>query len=272
MRFAYLIQAHDDIAHLAALIARLCPPGGPDRAFLHLDRKSALMGEARVLAQANPALHIVAPTAVHWGHISQVEATRRLLRAACAQPFDLIHLLSGADWPLATRDTIAAQAGDRCWIEARPGEQAERMDVFRLDTRWLRPDGNRPFDWYRARLLKALSHRLPRRTSLPWGPWHKGSQWWSLPGDVCAVVLAELDRGFASGRLRATVCADEHAIQTIVARHFPQRIAGNRRFILWDGPGASPRWLNAADHAAAQASNAWFARKVSSRHATFLQA
>lgn len=273
MRFAYLVLAHENAGQLAALIARLCPPGSPDRVFLHIDRKSALTNELQALAATTPALRLVTPAvSVHWGHISQVQATRSLLRAALAEGFDLAHLLSGTDWPVTPRERIAAEAADRCWIEATPGEQAERMAVFRLDSLWLRPDGSRPFDWYRARLLKALSHRLPRRTSQPWGPWHKGSQWWSLPSAVCATVLAELDRGFAMGRFRATVCADEHAIQTIVAHHFPDRISGNRRFIQWDALSASPRLLTAADWPAAQASGAWFARKVSTRHDPFFLA
>jgi len=273
MRFAYLILAHDNPAQLAALLARLCPPGTADRAYLHIDRKSPLSREAQTLAQTNPAVQLITPAvSVHWGHISQVEATRRLMRAALHDGFDLAHLLSGADWPVATRDRIAAQAGDRCWIEAVPGLQAERMNTYRLDTLHLRPDGKNLFDWYRARTLKLLSRPLPRRTSLPWGPWHKGATWWSLPHDVCAKVLSELDKGFASGRLRATVCADEHVIQTIVAHHFADRVAGHRRFILWDGALASPRLLNAADWPAAQASDAWFARKLSTLHDPFFLA
>jgi hypothetical protein len=270
MRFAYLILAHENMAQLQALTRRLCPPGSPHRAYLHIDRKSPLAGEAHKLSEANPALRVIAPsTAVHWGHVSQVEATRRLLRAALSDGFNLAHLISGADWPVASLGQIAAQAGDRCWIEAVPDVAAGRMDRFRLDSQWLRPDATRPFDWYRSRVLKEISHRLPRRTSLPWGPWHKGSQWWSLPHDVCTKVLAELDKGFASGRLRATVCPDEHAVQTIVAHHFADRIAGHRRFIIWSGASASPRLLGSTDWPAAIASQAWFARKLSASHDPF---
>lgn len=270
MRFAYLILAHENAAQLQALARRLCPPGSTDRIYLHIDRKSALTREAHKLGEANPAVHIVTPAAaVHWGHISQLEATRRLLRAALRDGFDLAHLISGADWPVAPAAQIAAEAGDRCWIEAILDAAAGRMDRLRLDSLWLRPDASRPFDWYRSRVLKEISHRLPRRSSLPWGPWHKGSQWWSLPGDVCAKVLEELDKGFASGRLRATVCADEHAIQTIVAHHFADRIAGHRRFIVWNGASASPRLLDAQDWPAALASRAWFARKLSCAHDPF---
>ena len=264
MRFAYLILAHDSPAQLAALAARLCPADSPDIAVLHIDAKSPLAGEAGALAAANPAIRLVErPVAVRWGHASMVEAMRRLLRTALAEGFTHAHLLSGSDWPVAPRPQIAAEIGDRCWIEAVPGVQAERMAIRRYDARWLRPDPTHLFDWYRARLLKDISFRLPPRTKLPWGPWHKGSQWWSLPREVCAAVLHELDEGFAGGHFDFTVCADEHAIQTIAAHLFPDRVIHHRYFLRWHEGAASPAWLTAADWPAAQASGAWFARKLS---------
>ena len=268
MRFAYLILAHDGPAQVAALVERLCPAGSPDIAVLHIDAKSPLAREAGALAAANPAIRLVErPVAVRWGHASMVEAMRRLLRTALAEGFTHAHLLSGSDWPVAPRAQITAEIGDRCWIEAVPGVQAERMERCRLDSRWLRPDPTRLFDWYRARLLREISARLPHRTSQPasqpWGPWHKGSQWWSLPHDVCAAVLRELDKGFAEGHFRFTVCADEHAIQTIAAHLFPDRITHHRHFLRWPEGASSPAWLTAADWPAAEASGAWFARKLS---------
>lgn len=266
-RFAWLVLAHADAAQLSALIDRIAPPGGPDFAVVHLDAKSPLWRESRgAFLAARPNVHLVAnPVAVHWGHASQVAAIRLLLAEALRHPFTHAHLVSGADWPLVPRaaicaDLAAAPARD-CQIEARPGAQSERMERIRLDARWLRPDPARPWHWYPARALRRLSALLPPRRARPWGAWHKGSTWWSLPHDACAAVLAELARAPLFG----TVCADEHLVQTIVARHFAQRLApSNRRFILWDG-GASPRTLTAADWPAALASGAWLARKVSRR-------
>jgi hypothetical protein len=158
----------------------------------------------------------------------------------------------------------AASAGRDCFIEAAPGPQAERMERIRLDARCLRPDPGKPWQWYPARALRRLSALIPPRGQHPWGPWHKGSQWWSLPHDVCAAVLPELNRAVAQDVLGGTLCADEHLIQTIVAHRFGSRIAAtNRRFIRWAPGEASPAVLTASDWPAAMASSRWFARKLS---------
>ena len=189
MRFAYLILAHDGPAQVAALVERLCPAGSPDIAVLHIDAKSPLAREAGALAAANPAIRLVErPVAVRWGHASMVEAMRRLLRTALAEGFTHAHLLSGSDWPVAPRAQITAEIGDRCWIEAVPGVQAERMERCRLDSRWLRPDPTRLFDWYRARLLREISARLPHRTSQPASHGGRGTR--EVNGGRCRMMYA----------------------------------------------------------------------------------
>jgi len=266
-RFAWLVLAHADAEQLAALLARLVPAGSPDFAVVHLDRKSPLWHETRGAFLAHrPNVRLIArPVAVHWAHHSQLSAIRLLVREALREDFTHAHLVSGADWPLATRAAMLADlARDPqrdCCIEAAPGVQDERMRRISLHARWLRPDPARPLAVRREYLLRRLSARLPLRGGGPWGQWHKGSTWWSLPRDVCETVIGELDRGFARGTFLATQCADEHAIQTIVARVFPQRLAPPRRHVVWDA-GWSPRTLTAADWPAAIASGAWLARKV----------
>ncbi|MBC2666043.1 glycosyl transferase [Novosphingobium flavum] len=273
-RFAWLVLAHADAAQLRALVDRLAPPGGPDFAVVHLDAKSPLWRETRgAFLTPRPELAVIPrPVAVRWGHNSQVAATRLLLAEALRRPFTMAHLVSGADWPLAAPEAMIPAPAQDCCIEAAPALQAERMERLRLDARCLRPDPAKPWLYYPARALRALSRLLPPRRVRPWGEWHKGSQWWSLPRDVCAAILPELDRAFAQGRLAGTVCADEHLIQTIVAQRFAQRIApGNRRFIRWDGQ-SSPQVLTAADWPEAEASGAWLARKVSREHDPFFLA
>lgn len=268
MRHLFLIQAHEDEAQLAALSKRLAPSGGTDRAVIHIDARSTLWRETggRFVAGCGEAEAVPNPVVVRWGHASQLAATRLLLRAALARDFDTAHLVSGADWPLVGREQLSTGTrGGLCHIEAVAGIQEQRMRLRRLDSRWLRPDPNRAAGWYAARTLRHLSALLPPRGEGPWGPWHKGAQWWSLPREVCVVVLAELDRAFASGVLRGSVCSDEHVIQTIVARHFPRRLAAPMRFIRWDPAISSPKVLTRADWPEALASGAWFARKLSRR-------
>ncbi|QGN53860.1 beta-1,6-N-acetylglucosaminyltransferase [Novosphingobium sp. Gsoil 351] len=266
MRIATLIMAHEAPEQLRSLAERMLREDAGDRVIVHLDAKSALWadGWGDVLRELTKIEVVPRPVAVRWGHVSQVAAIRVLLRAALAGPCDLLHLVSGLDWPVASRDEIAARAADaECFIEAVPHLQSERMDAFRLDARWLRPNPDNFGAWHAAQALRRLSSLVPRRRSHPWGPWHKGSTWWSLPRDVAEVVFCELDAALRNHRLVGTVCADEHVIPTIVASRFASRIASNRRFIRWQPGAASPAVLGADDCAKARASGAWFARKLS---------
>lgn len=262
MRQAFLILAHEDPVQLEALVRRVAPPGGQDRAIVHIDAKSTLWRETQGAFLHGLATVIARPVTVRWGHASQIAATQLMLAEALRAEFDVAHLVSGADWPVATRASMTGGAGADCHIEAIPGVQSERMERVRLDSRMLRPDPAKWWEWYPARALRRLSAFIPARRGGAWGPWHKGSQWWSLPRDVCEVVYRDIGRALRSGHLAGTQCADEHLIQTIVAHRFSGRIAPNRRFIRW-GDGVSPEILISADKAEAEASGAWFARKVS---------
>jgi Core-2/I-Branching enzyme len=282
MRMAYLILAHDAPGQLAALIERLVPEGSPDVAIVHADARSALWLRLREeLPSDTDALRLIRdPVAVRWGHWSLVAATLKLIEAALAAGCDQAHLMSGADWPAVPRDGILADIArepDACRIEAIAGVQGERMQTWRLDSRWLRLDpGRNPLAYPAAWRLRQVSEKLDRARdrlglgrSQPWGEWRKGSQWWSLPAGMLEVLAADLRGLIASGRLAGTLCADEHAIQTIVAARYPGRLAPNRRFVCWSEDLSSPRLLVAQDLPAIAASGAWFMRKVSAEHDRF---
>ncbi len=277
---AFLILAHHDEVQLDAQLARLLPPGTPDIAIVHADRRSSLWHGLRFAPPGDPArVRLIAdPVAVRWGHWSQVAAVLKLIEAALDAGCDYAHLISGADWPIASRDEMVADLSGAgvtsCRIEAFPGLQEDRMQTFRLDARWLQLDPVRDrlayaATWELRRASRWLDlRRRPR--SRPWGSWRKGSTWWSLPVDALQLLARELPPLIASGRLNGTLCADEHAIQTIVAAHYPERrLAPNRRFLVWPEDRSSPRLLGAADWPHMLASGAWFARKVSLDHDPF---
>ena len=277
MRMAYLIFAHDGLAQLDLLLDRLVPEGSPDVAIIHADRRSALWRQlsARWPSDCERIRLVRDPVAVRWGHWSQVAAIARLVRAALACGCDYAHLLSGADWPVASRATIAADleagAPGQCYIEAVAHLQEERMATFRLDSRWLRTDPDHArlahaACWELRRLSRwgdTARTRLGLMRSRPWGPWHKGSTWWSLPTSALDVLACDLDGLLRSGRLVGTLCCDEHVIPTIVAARFADQIASNRRHIRFPEGIASPRVLTAQDWPEIAASGAWFMRKVS---------
>lgn len=276
MKMAYLILAHDQEAQLDALVAALLAPESPDVAIIHADRRSALWASlSKRPADPTGRVHILPnPVAVRWGHQSMVTAMERLIAAALAQGCDFAHLLSGADWPIVPRATIvealASESAPPCLIEAEYEDWLdERMQTYRLDARWLRLDPEKDrlayaATWELRRISGWLDRMRPAR-SRPWGPWQKGSQWWSLPRDALELLGRELPRLRGSGRLTGTLCPDEHVIQTIVAANFPDRLRPSRRFIDWSEGQSSPRVITRADLPALAGSDAWFARKLDSR-------
>ncbi|MBO9723445.1 MAG: glycosyl transferase [Novosphingobium sp.] len=283
MRMAYLLLAHDAPKQLERLIETLLAGAPEDFAVIHADRRSALwQGLQHRLPGPAGRVHLVRdPVAVRWGHWSQVSATEKLVREAVRLGCDHAHLLSGADWPTLSRDRMTAQLEQGlCHVEVRSGHMAERMQTYRFDTRWLRLDPARDriayaATWELRRLARWLDRargRFGGERSQPFGPWAYGSQWWSLPADALEMLARELPLLLSSGRLKGTLCCDEHVVPTLIARFFPDRIAGNRRFVQFPGGASSPRLLDAHDLPEIAGSGDWFMRKVSPKHDPFFLA
>lgn len=278
MKFVYAIMAHHAPEQLCALIERLAAGPQPDRIVLHLDKRSALWRTMREELAAHPSgkVEIVAdPAAVRWAHHSQAVAQHRLLLTALRGDFDYFHLISGVDWPIASRASAVADIGINSprlpvFIQI-DGE----MDQPRMQDWWF---DERKFRFARHPRLEANVERAQTRASwafsrwwnyLGWKrrryldqPWIKGSTWFSLPRDVAQDVCNELGDMLANGRLLFTQCADEHAVPTILARRHGDRIAPSHRYIDWSAGGYHPKLLTRADRDAMIASGAWFARKL----------
>lgn len=284
MRMAYLIMAHDGAEQLELLIERLVPPGSPDVAIVHADARSALWQTLRNRPQTSNLRIIDNPVACKWGHKSQVEAILKLVDAALAADVDYAHLISGADWPIRPRDAIVSElAGTSplpCCIETIPGFVEFRMQTYRFDTNWLRLDPEKDrlayaLTWKLRRIsgwIDGLRIKAGRERSRPYGIWHKGSTWWSLPRDVLKAIAEDLPSLVRSGRLDGTQCSDEHLIQSFVATRFADRLSDYRRYIDFPDGHSSPRLLTERDRESMLASGAWFARKVQLHNdAFFLQ-
>lgn len=275
------VMAHAEPEQLARLIDALLAPDSQDRVVLHMDAGSDLWRQDRARFATHPSgrLRLVArPARVRWGHSSQVEAQRRLLRTALEEPFDYLHLISGADWPACTRAQMVA---DLCshgahapvfadlWGELQP----RRMDDWWLEEPKIHVPGwkwfNENADRAQVRASWAITVWLHRcgfaRSWFDGQPWIKGSSWYSLPREAAEVLHREMGQLLDTGRLDMTQCSDEHAVPTILGRRFADRIAPARRYIDWAAGGSHPKLLRAEDRDAILASGAWFARKVSAR-------
>ncbi|WP_068084900.1 beta-1,6-N-acetylglucosaminyltransferase [Novosphingobium rosa] len=273
----YAIMAHHLPDQLALLIDRLLPPDTQDRVVLHLDAGCDLWRHQRARFAAHPSgrLTLVSdPARVIWGHHSQIAAQQRLLREGLKQPFDYLHLISGADWPVRAPQQIAQDIG--AFGPRRPifaelwGEtQTERMDDWWFERRKLRvphmPRLNENIERAQIRASWAFSRWFRKaglkRSAYAGQAWMKGSSWFSMPQDVAQVLLADYDRLLRSGRLACTQCADEHVAPSLFARSFADRLEADHRYIDWSAQGWHPKLLRAGDADAIRQSGAWFARK-----------
>lgn len=273
MRFAFLIAAHDKPAQLELLIRRLLRDDTDDFVVLHLDAKSDLyLKKADHFANLHPGRIFLVrkPVAVYWGEPSQVTAAKLMLELALKQGFTFAHHISGVDWPVTLRsamvDTIHREGVD-VFAEIRGPEQPERMNDYwfsdkfirRSQNEFFRYHGQRFFDRNVARFNRICRAIAPRRE--PFGPWQKGSSWWSVSPAAARRLVQEIEGLTQKGRLRFTACSDEHVVQTIFAHLFSDSLTDYRRYIAWEG-GDHPRTLTKADVPAIRQSDAWFARKV----------
>lgn len=278
MRFVHAIMAHARSEQLARLIDALLAPASDDRVVLHIDAGSDLWRKDRERFAAHPSGRLCLverPVRVTWGQSSQVEAQRRLLRTALTEPFDYYHLISGADWPVCSRERMVADLASfganlpvlaDLWDEEMP----RRMDDWWFDEPKLRFGQWQWFNENAARAQLRLSWAATRwlskagiaRRRFDDQPWLKGSSWYSVPWDVAVELEREMSALLDSGRLAFTQCSDEHVAPTILGRRHPARILPARRYIDWSDGGWHPKVLRAEDRAALDASGAWFARKV----------
>ncbi len=288
MRFVHAIMAHAGADQLARLVDALLAPASDDRVILHIDAGSLLWRRERARFAAHPSgrLHLIAhPVRVRWGQSSQVEAQRRLLRAALAEPFDYFHLISGADWPCCNRTQMIADI--KAWGSRNPvfadlwGEQQpRRMEDWWFDEPRICIPGWHWFNENAHRAQVRLSWGVTRwlhgkgllRARFDDRPWLKGSSWYSVPRDAAEVLERETSAMLDCGRLDFTQCCDEHVAPSVLGRRFAERIEPARRYIDWSGGGYHPKLLQAEDRDAIIASGAWFARKVSAQADDFFYA
>lgn len=271
MRMAYLVLAHRDLDQLGALATRLLRDDPQDHVIIHYDRGSPTSDEElRAFASRfGGAVSLTPRVRCRWGHHSQVEAEWLLKKAASELPIDYAHLISGQDWPVADKAAmIAGIEPGVCYVTFESRDQSERMNDYHFHDRMLGPNPHPTSARYHLDMNLRRAARLYTRARgpriCPFGPsWKKGSAWWTLPKAAIDHAVPRIAQLIGSGRLRHTLCADEHVIHTVMTYSpFADRLEGYRRFIRWKPGTSNPELLRAADEPAIRASDAWFARKV----------
>lgn len=271
MRFAYLILAHRDMEQLHALVSRLLRDDPEDRVVIHYDRNSPVSDEelARFAAGFGGAVTLTPRMGCLWGHHSQAAAELLLKQGASALDYDYAHLISGQDWPVMDRKAMAASIDPgACYLTFESPDRADRMDDYHFHDGMLGPNPHKTSWDYRKdmalRRVARLWTRLAGPRTCPFGAsWKKGSAWWSLPREAVDYAVPRIEELVRTGRVRHTLCSDEHIMQTVMHYSpFADRLAENRRFIRWKPGTSNPELLKDTDEPAILASGAWFARKV----------
>ncbi|WP_157770179.1 beta-1,6-N-acetylglucosaminyltransferase [Ruegeria marisrubri] len=249
-RIAFLIAAHDRPAHLHRLLGALAHPS--TGVFLHIDAKSDL---ASPNLAAFPNMTLCSPAiSVHWGGISQVQATLALMEQAVSDPgFSHFVFISGSDYPLRPIGEIVeffADNPDTVFMNA------ERMPVWHKPLPWIEYHHPQPTDpplqraWRRfaRRALKPLARRdyaAALKGRVPYG----GTCWWALPRSAVEFLLETIDQEpDLLEFFRNTHCPDETLLPTLMMNG---PFAGARRNTLtwadWSKGGAHPATI-AAEH------------------------
>ncbi len=289
---AYLVVAHNQPEHVLRLVRAMCDPR--TFFFVHIDAKADI---ARFHELRNePRLALIARRErVYWGGFSQVQATLNLLHAAIdsGQPFARFTLLSGADYPIKSRDEIndLLLGSDREFMridrrlrgQPRNAHFANIERIYLNDKPWFNRREAVRLPALRFAIMRAfeLARRLLPRRNFVGGltPYH-GSQWWSLTAGCVQHVLAYLARNPGYERFhRRVLIPDEIFFHSLVkaspfaskiSHDFESGTAAGRdygvHYIDWDAQGvALPKVLDESDLPDLLSSRALFARKFAPR-------
>jgi len=281
MKVAFLVQAHNQPAHLARLIRALsCEQFS---FFVHIDGKTDIT-EFRNLAARLQNVHFMEQRErVFYGGLSQVRATLHLLAAASKAGigFGRYCLLSGADFPIKSKAHII-----RCFEEStqqlmrvdRKLEGEARNPHFENIERYFIND-TALLNWRTGSQFKryfAFQAILPQRKFIEGITPYHGSGWWCLTKGCVDYILEFLNSNFNYARFfRYAKSSDEIFFHSIVkASPFAKQIShdfergtavGNdhgSHYIDWTPRGAAlPKVLDEGDLGSLMESGALFARK-----------
>ena len=264
LKICYLVTLYHKFDQALRLVRRL---EGPDCGFVfHIDSAAHSMDAATFRAKFDGCETVAFVPSVRWkwGSYNGALAVMRCIRAAIELgPFDRYVLLSGQDYPIASRVQIREffeKNLDVEYVEAYP------IDVMDESTPGWSP-------YYRCRRYHVwIGNRrvvlpLIRRGPPPLPIFH-GSTWWALTHGAVAYVVDQFKSNRVLRRyLRSAFLVEELYIPTLMmSSPFSKKVAcadvTYTKFTPAYGP--HPKILTATDFDALMASPKLFGRKVDS--------
>jgi len=255
---AYLIQAHGNFHQLSMLLSAL--DDERNEIFVHVDAKCGDFPRAELETACSKArIHFTERISVNWGGPSQIWSELILLKeATAAGHHDYYHLLSGADLPIKSQDTIHA------FFDANAGKEFVSFWKLKSTTssRFLYSPlceygryfwGNLVNNFFKGVQLAFKVKRFPE-VDYRYGP-----NWFSITDDLARYVLSHkqwIRRVFSH-----TCNCDEIFLQTLIwnspfkdklflpeERLHNEMNMANARLVDWSrGPSVRHPWVFTKD-------------------------
>ena len=274
MKVAYLIQCHKNAEQVNRLIKALNSDALSycTDFYVHVDAKSNIASEIIDIPNVN-VLH--ERVNVRWGHVSQVQATLKLIEKALESKidYDYLWLISGQDYPIKSNSYIydfLATKGQKNYIEIIDKGSDQYRRYLKRNQTWFPTWGASPV--FVMRVLRKIyviltggaRHSIIKRKNVLNAEWQFGSQWWTLTKDACRYILEKSADGSWIDYYKNCLCSDESYFQTMLYNsEFKETIAGyNLCYVDWSEGKKNPKLLNEKDLPALQASDKLLARKL----------
>ena len=244
VKLAYLILTHQSPEFLARLVNRLDSPNV--HFFIHVNAMTDIQPFLRAVLPAENVHFTDVRSKVHWRGFSTTKAILQLMKEVVEheQDFKYCILLSGADYPIKTRDYIQSffenatlEYIQYARLQDYPSWQNSQMpriqqyyfnDALPYDRFRKQP---RLFRLLRRKGFRLLSRIVPRQFPTAIEP-YSGATWFTLTGECVAYIIDYVhDNPQFLRYYKYTDAPDEMMFLTIVLNsHFAERTVNYKEY------------------------------------------
>jgi hypothetical protein len=275
-RTAFMLQVHKNPNQINSFIQQLIQNGAAD-VYVHIDKKHYRPLSEKIIKHPNVVV-LREAAEIHWGDISQVDATLMLLQEVVrsGREYDFVCLRSGQDLLVKNGFKQFLENGSDQILMTAQFIDRKRADAALPCSAWpafMRRQ--RPY-YDPGRMLRLLTIRLygkgirlfPKKRALPdkYSLYH-GSAWFCMPLEAVRYILRFLEENrWYYEFFQDALCPDEWFFQTIMMNSpFKSKVVNNNQtYLIWGTSRKernSPIVLKMSDIDLIQNSGRFFARK-----------